>query len=142
MNYHEKYILINNLFNLFLDSKYEQADKNLIDEWQVSDIVAKNVRLFKQLKTQTKSELNQLRFERVRIFLAELRSSVDSNQDRIKHIADSLLKKPQFSELVPMFRNLKDISDKDRQSIMMDAKLLDLLGELETELDSNKTDEE
>jgi hypothetical protein len=142
MNYQEKYILLDNLFNLYLDSKYESTDNDLTKDWNVSDIVVKNIKLFKQLKTQTKAEVNQLKFDRIRKFLADLKSNIGSNQDKLRNLADSLLTKPQFSDLVPMFRNLKDISDKDRQSIMMDAKLLDLLSELESEFDSKEPNDE
>ena len=58
----EKYILLDNLFNLYLDTKYEKEDDELLKEEKIdiNQIVLKNMMLFRQLRTQTKDELNKI----------------------------------------------------------------------------------
>jgi len=40
-----------------------------------------------------------------------------------------------------MFRNLKEVSEKDKQAIMIDSKLLDMLGEIEEEYNKENKNE-
>jgi len=54
----EKYILLDNLFNLFFDVKYQKEDEELLKESKIdiNQIVQKNIMLFRQLRTQAKKE--------------------------------------------------------------------------------------
>ena len=139
----EKYILLDNLFNLYLDTKYEKEDDELLKEEKIdiNQIVLKNMMLFRQLKTQTKAELNQAKHNRVKEFLSKLKSGLAANVDEYKSLADEIFAKPKFAELQPMFRNLNEVSEQDKKSILMDSKLLDLLGEIEEEYNKEIKDE-
>ena len=131
----EKYILLDNLFNLYLDTKYEKEDDELLKEEKIdiNQIVLKNMMLFRQLRTQTKAELNQAKHNRVKEFLSKLKSGLASNVEEYKRIAEEIFAKPKFNEYQTMFRNLSEVSEQDKQSILMDSKLLDLLSEIEEE---------
>ena len=131
----EKYILLDNLFNLYLDMKYEKEDEELTKEEAtgINQIVQKNLMLFRQLKTQTKAELNQAKHNRVKEFLSKLKSGLASNIEEYKRIADEIFSKPKFAEYQTMFRNFSEVSEQDKKSILMDSKLLDLLSEIEEE---------
>ena len=131
----EKYILLDNLFNLFLDVKYQEEDEELLKVSEIDNdqIVQKNIMLFRQLKTQTKAELNKAKHCRVLAFLAKLKTGIESNVEEYKNIADEIFAKPKFAELQPMFRNLNTVSEQDKKSILIDSKLLDLLSEIEEE---------
>lgn len=128
-----QYILLDNLFNLFMDSKYDQEDENYLREEKINvdDIVYRNVMLFRQLRTQSKSELNQEKHNRVLAFLTKLKSGIESNIEEYKKMADEIFSKPKFAELNPMFRNLNEVTEQDKKSILIDSKLLDLLSEIE-----------
>lgn len=139
----EKYILLDNLFNLYLDSKYDKEDEALLKEEgiDIEAIVQKNMMLFRQLKTKAKAELNEAKYNRVKEFLSNLREGISSGAEKYKQIADEIFAKPKFAELQPMFRNLKEVSEKDKQAIMIDSKLLDMLGEIEEEYNKENKNE-
>ena len=131
----EKYILLDNLFNLFLLERFDKDDEQLLKDSKidVDKIVQKNMMLFRQLKTQTKAELNLAKHARVLDFLVNLKKGLESNIEEYQKLADEILMKPRFAQLQPMFRNLSGVSEQDRKSIIMDAKLLDLLSDIEEE---------
>lgn len=138
-----KYVLLDNLFNLFLEAKYQPEDEELIKEWDIDidNILKKNMALFHQLKTQARAELNKTKHERVRLFLAKLKEEIESKQEGYTKIVEEIVAKPRFAELQPMFRNLSSLSEKDKQSIVRDAKLLDLLCEIEERYKTNDDEE-
>lgn len=135
----EKYILLDNLFNLFLDTKYQKEDEEILKQENIDldKIVQKNMLLYKQLRTQSKAELNQAKHNRVLDFLSKLKAGIESNVSEYTKIADEIFSKPKYAELQPMFRNLEKVSEKDKKSILMDSKLLDLLGEIEEDYNSD-----
>lgn len=139
----EKYILLDGLFNIFLDMKYQKDDDDFLIEAKIDieQIVKKNTMLFRQLRTQAKAELNQVKHNRVLIFLSKLKLGIESNTDEYKKIAAEIFAKPKFTELQPMFRNLNEVSEQDKKSILMDSKLLDLLGEIEEEFNNDRNNE-
>jgi len=137
-----KYKLLDGLFNLFLDTNIQPEDNELFGEWgiEIEDILKKNMALFRQLKTQSKAELNKAKHERVIAFLAKLKQGVESKQEKYIKLADSILAKPRFAELQPLFRNVTNLSDRDKQAIILDTKLLDLLNEIGEESESDEDD--
>ena len=84
----EKYILLDNLFNLFLDMKYQKEDEDLLkqEEIDVDKIVQKNMLLFRQLRTQAKAELNQEKHNRVLEFMFENKDLDFAADDIIKQL--------------------------------------------------------
>lgn len=139
----EKYILLDNLFNIFLDMKYQKEDEEMLREENIDihQIVQNNLMLFRQLRTLAKAELNQIKHSRVKDFLAKLKTGLESNVEEYKVMAEDIFAKPKFAKLQPMFRNLNEVSEQDRKSILMDSKLLDLLAEIEEEYNQgNKND--
>jgi len=139
----DKYILLDNLFNLYLDCKYEKEDELLLKEEGIDSvaIVQKNIMLFRQLKTKAKAELNEAKYNRVKEFLAKFKVGFESGVEEYKRMADEIFSKPKFAELQPMFRNLKEISEKDKQATLIDSKLLDMLGEIEDEYNKENRNE-
>jgi hypothetical protein len=140
MNSPDKYRLLDDLFNLFLNTNLQPGDDELFGEWEIEidSILKKNMALFRQLKTETKAELYRAKHERVMAFLAKLKQGIESNQEKYLKIADSILAKPQFTELQPQFRNRTNLSDKDKAAIVVDTKLLDLLSEIQEECSPEK----
>lgn len=139
----EKYILLDNLFNLCLDSKYDEEDDELLKESKINinDIVQKNMMLFRQLGTQAKAELNQAKHNRIKEFFTKLQSGIKSGVEEYMKIAEEIFAQPKFAELEPMFRNLSKVSEQDKKSILMDYKLLDMLTEIENEYNKETKDE-
>lgn len=139
----EKYILLDNLFNLYLDSKYDEEDEALLKEEKIDidAIVQKNMMLFRQLRTKAKAELNEAKHNRVREFLLKLKDGIASGVEEYKRMTDEIFAKPKFAEYQTMFRNLKEVSEKDKQAILMDSKLLDVLGEIEEEYNKGNKNE-
>jgi uncharacterized protein (DUF305 family) len=131
----EQYILLDNLFNIYIDAKYDDDDEALLKEekFDVNQVVQKNIMLFRQLRTKAKAELNQAKHNRVKEFLSKIKSGIESNIEEYKKIADEIFSKPKFAELQPMFRNLNEVTEQDKKSILLDSKLLDLLAEIEEE---------
>ncbi len=138
----DKYILLDSLFNLYLESKYDKEDEALIKSAgiDIDAIVQKNMMLFRQLRTKSKAELNEVKYNRVKEFLSNLREGISSDAEKYKQIADEIFSKSKFAELQPMFRNLKQVSAKDQQSILIDSKLLDMLGEIEEEYNKEENE--
>ena len=134
-----KYLLLDDLFNVFSEATYEKEDEELLEQSgvDVEEIVAKNMMLFRQLKTQAKAELNRAKHNRVLDFLTKMKEGIEAKQEKYLRMADEILANPIFEELQPMFRNLNEVSEKDKQSILMDAKLLDLLSEIEKEFNND-----
>ena len=140
----DKYALLDELFNLFLDDKYRPEDDELFKEWDIDidEIVHKNINLFRQLRTTTKAELNEIKHKRVYDFLAKLKDGLKSKSDTYVEIAEEIISKPRFAELQVLFRNLEEISEEDKKSVIMDAKLLELLGSIEEEYNRKLNDEQ
>src|SRR5581483_12188455 len=109
----EKYILLDNLFNLYLDSKYDKEDEELLKEEKidVDAIVKKNIMLFRQLRTRSKAEINEAKHVRVKKFLSKLKDGIASGVEEYKKVADEIFAKSKFAELQPLFRNLKEVSE-------------------------------
>lgn len=130
-----KYRLLDNLFNVYLDSTLDEEDeKTLVDDGiDVDEIVRDNVMLFKQLRTQTKAEINRIKHERVLSFLSTLREGIKANVKEYQVIADKILAKPRLAELQPMFKNYESNSGDDKKSVAFDSELLDMLSDIEEE---------
>jgi len=139
----EKYILLDNLFNLYLDTKYDKEDEALMKEEKidVEAIVQKNMMLFRQLRTKARAELNEAKHSRVKEFLSNLKTGIASGVEESQRIADEIFAKSKFAELQPMFNNLKELSKKDKQAILMDNRLLDMLGEMEEQYNRGNKNE-
>jgi hypothetical protein len=139
----EQYILLDNLFNLFIDMKYDEEDEAMLkkEKIDIDQIFQKNVMLFRQLRTQARAELNKAKHNRVKDFLLKLKAGIESNVEEYKKIANEIFSKPKFAELQPMFRNFNEITEQDKKSILFDSKLLDLLGEIEAEYNKGVRDE-
>ena len=131
----DKYKLLDNLFNVYLDTGFDEEDEKMFssDGVDLNDIVSKNVMLFKQLRTQTKAEINKIKHERVLEFLSKLKEGLKANVKEYQDIADNILAKPRLAELQPLFRNYESSSDEDKKSMAFDSELLDMLSEIEEE---------
>jgi len=131
----EKYILLDNLFNLFLDSYSINDEDELFNEWEIDieTIVDKNLALFRQLRTHAKAELNRIKYKRVQEFLTKLKEGLTSNKIGYQEFANDLITNPTFSELAPLFKNLTKLSENDKESLLLDAKILDVLDSFDDE---------
>ena len=140
----QKYILLDNLFNVYLDSNFDEEDEQIFnsDRVNVDEIVLKNIKLFKQLRTQSKAEINRIKHNRVLDFLSELRRGIKSNIKEYQEIAEKILSKPEFAELHAMFRNFEYASEEDKRSMVFDAELLNMLSDIEEEYNRKPEDED
>lgn len=129
----KKYILLDNLFNIFLDMKCEpEDDEELYKESgiDIEQIVQKNLMLYRQLKTQSKAELNKIKHDRVLDFLGKVKEGIATGIQEYKNLADEILSVPRVAE---MYRNLEEITENDKKSLSLDSKLLDMLSDIEEE---------
>lgn len=132
----DKHRLLEELFNLFAETKYQPEDDELFKEWNIDidTIVEENILLFRQLKTRAKAEINKIKHKRVQDFLSKLKEGLQSKAEGYEELMNEILSKPKFAELQPMFSNLSEVTEKDKQSILRDAKMLEILSEIEEEL--------
>ena len=135
MNNHQntpKRKLLYGLFNLFLDAKSNEQDKDFFDEWELDRdiIINKNLSLVKKLQTIGKAKIFNEKIIRVKVFTKKLTEGIQSNSSEIKNKFESIIQNPRYAELQPMFRNLKNITENDKKTILNDARLLELMIEL------------
>jgi hypothetical protein len=129
----DKYLLLDNLFNIFLEMNFEPEDDvelmrdSAID---IDKIVQKNLMLFRQLKTQSKAEMNKIKHDRVLDFLGKVKDGIANGMEEYKNLADELLLVPKVAE---MYRNLEEVTENDKRSLLLDSKLLDMLSDIEEE---------
>jgi Fe-S cluster assembly iron-binding protein IscA len=129
----DKYLLLDNLFNAFLESPFGPEDDNeLVAEERISldQIVHKNMQLFRQLNTQAKAELNKAKHQRVMEFIFSIKQGIASGIQDYKNIAEEILAIPRVAE---MYRNLDEITENDKKSLLLDTKMLDILSDIEAE---------
>jgi len=129
------------LFNSQLDSVGGDVTIREESAGKFDDIVERNTQLFLRLRTKALAELNQGRFDRVLKFLETFSSNLQANVAEAKNFAEEILSKPKFAELKPMFRNMSNITESDKQEILTDAKLLDLLDDAEQEFERKTTND-
>ena len=142
LNDNEKLKLLDDLFDQFLNSRYLTEEEEKSGDWNTSidDIVSKNLMLLKRLKTQTKAELVRKRYERVKQFIENFRLGLKDNIDEYRSFAEKIFANPKYSELQPMFNNLEKVTEKDEQSMLLDAKILELFDEMEQDFDDTIDD--
>lgn len=104
---------------------------------KVEQIVAKNTRLFLQLRAKAEAEANFARFEVAKSFIAKLQAGLKDNIAAYTRLKDEILSKPRYAQLRPMFRNLDQLTESDSLDMLSDAKLLDLLMELQNDAKSD-----
>lgn len=131
------------LFDVFLDEYRESDEKELFsdDGIDTDSIVEQNLNLFLRQRTMALAELNRNKHDRAVIFLDKLRSGVEKGKEIYKTALDKLSSSPQLSGAHSLFRNLTSLSEHDKQSIVSDATLLDILNDLEDEIEKNAGNE-
>lgn len=126
----EKLQLLDNLFDPFIDStSLQEEDPHLADEFK--EIVSKNLMLLKRLKTQSKAELNRTKAKRIKEFIEKFKLGLKENIEEYRVFADKIFNKPEYKDLQYLFSNLEKVSEEDQKSMMLDAKMLELLDDLE-----------
>lgn len=140
----QRYILLDNLFNVYLDTNFDEEDEQIFNSDRVNadEVILKNIKLFKQLRTQSKAEINRIKHKRVLDFLSELRDGIKSNIKEYQDIADNILSKPEFAEAKALYRNFEYASEEDKKSIVFDAELLNILSDIEEEYNRKNKDED
>jgi hypothetical protein len=137
-NENKYYEHLDELYSIFRDHPYEDGDESMFngDKQILEKIVQKNVRLFLQLRTQAMADLSRSKYEKAVIFLANLKDNISAQTQ----FFDKLNNTPQFAQLQPLFRNLSNLSEADKTSIVADAQLLNLLNDIEESLEENNNE--
>lgn len=136
----EKLQLLDDLFDQFIGTKsLNEENPELAKEFE--NIVSKNLMLLKRLKTQSKAELNRKKAQRIKEFVEKFKSGLEENIQGYRSFAEKIFNKPQYAELQHLFSNLETVSEEDEKSMMLDAKMLELLDELESDFYNEKGDE-
>jgi len=132
----EKLRLLDDLFDRFIDSKnLRDEDPKFILEFD--DIVSRNLMLLKRLKTQSKAELTRKKAERIKEFIEKFKMGLEENIQEYRAFADQIFNIPKYADLQYLFSNLEKVSEEDEKSMMLDAKMLELLDELESDFDTD-----
>jgi hypothetical protein len=132
----EKLKLLDNLFDRFIDSKsLQEEDPKLAQEFE--SIVSKNLMLLRRLKTQSKAELNRKKTERIKEFIEKFKIGLEENIQEYRVFADKIFSKPKYAELQYLFSNLEKVSEEDEKSMILDAKMLELLDEMESDFNTD-----
>ncbi|MEQ8360382.1 MAG: hypothetical protein RH860_12900 [Cytophagales bacterium] len=137
----EKLQLLDDLFDQFIGTiSLQEANPELSEEF--GSIVSKNLMLLKRLKTQSKAELNRKKAERIKVFIEKFKLGLEENIQEYRAFADKIFNNPQYAELQYLFSNLEKVSEEDEKSMMLDAKMLELLDKLESDFNAEKRDGE
>ena len=132
----EKLRLLDNLFDRFIDSKsLQEEDQKLGHDFE--SIVSKNLMLLKKLKTQSKAELNRKRSVRIKEFIEKFKIGLEENIQEYRAFADKIFSQPQYADLQYLFSNLEKVSEEDEKSMMLDAKMLELLDDIEHDFNTD-----
>ena len=139
LNNIEKLQLLDDLFDQFFGTKnLNEEDPELAREFE--DVVSTNLMLLKRLKTQSKAELNRQKAERIKEFIDKFKLGLQENIEEYRAFAERIFNKPQYAELQYLFSNLESVSEEDEKSMMLDAKMLELLDQLEGDFNSEIED--
>lgn len=133
----EKLRLLDELFDQFLNSNYLTEEEAKSGEWDanIDDIVSKNLMLLRRLKTQSKAELRRQRYNRIKAFVHKLKTGLDDNIEEYRTFTNKIFNNPKYAGLQPLFSKLENVTEKDEMSMLLDAKILELLDEMEGDFD-------
>jgi len=99
--------------------------------------IEKSLRFLKLQKTKAKAELRRIQKEKAFAVLLQIKKKYSNDLEGLKRFSAEILKsKPHYQGLQAAFSNLTELSEADELSILLDAKYLDLLDELEEDLDN------
>ena len=141
LNNIEKLQLLDDLFDQFFGTKnLNEENPELAKE--LEDVVSTNLMLLKRLKTQSKAELNRKKAERIKDFINKFKLGLLENIQEYRAFAEKIFNKPEYAELQHLFSNLETVSEEDEKSMMLDAKMLELLDEMEGDFNSEIEDGE
>jgi len=130
------------LFSILYEPEALRDEPDLrVSSINVDKIVEKNTRLFLQLRAKANAEANSARFEAAKNFIVKMQEGLKNNVAAYKQLADEILSKPKFAQLSPMFRNLDQVSKSDSLDMLIDAKILDLLEQLQNDVKSEFNDD-
>ncbi len=123
-NFQDK-IFLERLDDLFLIALLKQDDEDILEELQSNPDpgLDQHLNLIKRLNTQAKAKIQQSKQQKI---FAKIELIVNNLSDYA-----ATLTLPQYSKLNVFFSNYNEMSKEDKNDIIMDNLLLDLLDEID-----------
>ena len=123
--------ILNHIYGVMLEINYLQNDSDVLEELseQRDGFVEDQLMLFKRKSAKYKAEWNRLRFQRALEFLNELKTKGTEEINRI-------LKPKERIIYAPLFRKFEELTEKDKDSLLEDKDLLDLIDYLNEQNDN------
>jgi hypothetical protein len=128
--------IINRLSELIEEAIINYPDDELLKEFQEQPDpdIDRNLKFIKKLNTVTKAKLQKGLWVTVKEEIDRLIQEVGRSE-----FLDGLLRQPQYKELLGFFSKYKEVNEEDRQSMLTDRKMLDLIKKIKEELRDEKS---
>ena len=125
--------IVDKLYEIILEANLNKPDEEVLEEIQKYNDpdVDKYLNKIRFYRTKTKALVNRNRFYKAG---EELLNLINSYGDRLKELFSG----EDYDLLLRFHRNYKGSTDKDKQSMLEDKKLLELLRKVKNNLDDRK----
>lgn len=127
--------------DLFIESKKFDDLSSEQNLKKLNNSILKNLMILRRVKTQSKANLASKRHDRIMEFLKKAKLGMKNDLEEYKDFTSNIFKNPKYSDLQPLFSNLNSLSSYDEKSLLLDAKLIELLEEMEDEFDNEMGDD-
>lgn len=128
--------IIKHFNTLIEEAIINTPDDNILNEIENTSnpIFAKHLKKIKRLNTKAKAELQRQKMDKVKELFEKLKNGL-SNGDFLRQ----LLEQPKYQQLQGMlYSKFEKNTKEDNLSMMMDAKLLELLEELNEDVENEE----
>lgn len=122
--------IINRLNDLFEEAIANTPSEDLFLEEDVTSDPAfnNNLKFIRKLNTIAKSNLKKKFWENAKEEISKLIKEVGKSS-----LLASLLGEPEYKEVNAFFSKFQNVSDQDKESMLLDTKMLELIRKLKSE---------
>lgn len=140
MNAKEKIDFVNRLYGLIIEANMHRSDEEVVPEINLTNDVyySNGLALVRQLNTKAKAHLNKSRFSQAQQLLNELLSKTGDN---LESFFKGLTSEPESEKILALFKNYQSLSDADKQAMLLDNKVLELISKAKKNIDPPKNHE-
>lgn len=117
---------------ILIEANFSRSNEEVLDSIDLNDSFFKNqLSRIKSLRIQEKVKLKKNIQERVLEKFNSLLASFGSIDDLISNFS----KDENYKNLVPMFRKLEGIDEKDLSELLIESKLMDIIDQIDLDED-------
>lgn len=135
-NLKEKVDFVNSLYGLMLEANLSRSDEEVLHgiDVKADPYLNQALTFIRQLNTKAKAQVNRSRFSNAQQMVEELISKAGNNLDAF---FNGLVSEPENKEILAFFRNFQSLSDADKQAMLRDTKILEIISKAKKGLDSS-----